>query len=191
MTTSNRNILAMIAAACLLTSCARPALEQDDLRMIGAPGIYTLVNLHPDALRAKLYAVNYQQAGLIPVCSPVELLELTSEILRFRVEKTGREYLYIYHKAAAEPFPDHIKRYFGQDCPAKQIESLSLLDREGIKAGKAQIGMTKRGVILAMGYPPRHMTPDLDSDQWLYWKSRMNRIMITFGQDGNVSDIRD
>lgn len=182
---------ALLAAACLLTSCANPVLEQNGTSMIGAPGMRTLVNLHPDPLRAKVYAVNYQQAGLIPVCSPVELLEITRKALRFRVEKTGREYHYLYQKAAAEPFPDHLKRFFGRDCPAAEIESLSALDRKGIEVGKPQIGMTKRGIAIAMGYPPRHITPNLESDQWLYWRSRMNRLMITFDQEGKVSDIRD
>ena len=69
--------------------------------MIGATDVYTLVNLHPDNERSRLYTVNFQQRGLIPVCSQVELIACTSDQLRFRVLKTNRQYDYINHKAAA------------------------------------------------------------------------------------------
>ena len=39
-----------------------------DYPLVGASGVYTLVNLHPDEQRHRLYSVNYQQSGLIPRC---------------------------------------------------------------------------------------------------------------------------
>jgi hypothetical protein len=93
---------------------------------------YTLVNLHPDNQRSLLYAVNFQQLGLIPVCSEVEYLDLGRKSFKFRVVTTNREYQYLNHKAAAEPFPDHLKRFFGPSCPRDEIESLSEIDRQGV-----------------------------------------------------------
>jgi len=159
--------------------------------MIHSPHVYTLVNLHPDNVRSRLYAVNYQQAGLIPVCSQVELLELKRKVLRFRVIKTNRAYDYINHKAAAEPFADHLRRFFGPDCPAEEITALSEIDQQGVRRGQALMGMSKRGVAIAIGYPPRHVTPDLDLDGWMYWKNRFNRVRITFDENGYVSEIRN
>jgi hypothetical protein len=85
--------------------------------------------LHPDNERSRLYAVNFQQAGLIPVCSEVEYLELGRKSFKFRVVDTGRVYEYINHKASAEPFPDHLRRFFGPDCPRAELDSLSTLDQ--------------------------------------------------------------
>src|SRR5262245_18020766 len=78
----------------------------------------TLVNLHPDNERSRLYAVNYQQAGLIPVCSEIEYRGLDGDTFRFRVVATDRVYEYLYHDAAAEPFVDHLHRFFGESCPS-------------------------------------------------------------------------
>jgi len=152
---------------------------------------YSLVNLHPDNVRSKLYAVNYQQAGLIPVCSEVEYLGLDRKAFRFRVLTTNREYVYVYHKAAAEPFADHLRRFFGPACPSNEIESLSALDRQGVREGRAAVGMTRRGVILAMGHPPRHVNPDPNAPTLMYWKNRFNRVQVEFGPDGLVTNIRD
>ena len=152
---------------------------------------YTLVNLHPDNQRSRLYAVNFQQLGLIPVCSEVEYLGLGRKSFKFRVVTTNREYQYLNHKAAAEPFPDHLKRFFGPSCPSDEIESLSEIDRQGIREGRAIVGMTRRGVIVAMGHPPRHVNPDPNAPAFMYWKSRFNRVQIQFGPDGLVSGIKD
>ena len=181
------------AAIALFAGCAasRALLDQQGQSMIGPPGVYTLVNLHPDNQRSRLYAVNFQQPGLIPVCSQVELLELKKDLLRFRVEKTNRTYDYINHKAAAEPFEDHLRRSFGPECLANEIEALSELDQTGISQGQALPGMSKRGVVFALGPPPRHTTPDLDANQWVYWIHRFNRFRITFDPDGYVSEIQD
>jgi hypothetical protein len=138
-----------------------------------------------------LYAVNFQQPGLIPVCSEVEYLDLGRKSFKFRVVTTNREYQYLNHKAAAEPFPDHLKRFFGPSCPSNEIESLSEIDRQGIREGRAIVGMTRRGVILAMGHPPLHVNPDPSAPTFMYWKSRFNRVQIQFGPDGLVSSIKD
>ena len=152
---------------------------------------FTLVNLHPDNERSRLYAVNFQQAGLIPVCSEVEYLGLGSKSFEFRVVSTGREYEYINHDAAAEPFPDHLRRFFGPSCPREEIASLSELDRRGIREGRAIEGMSRRGVILAMGVPPRHVNPDLDAPAFMYWRNRFDRVEIRFGADDRVTEIRN
>jgi hypothetical protein len=118
--------------------------------LLQRPGVVTL--LHPDEIDNRLYAVNYQRMGLIPVCSQVTLLELTTKRLRFRVEATGQTYEYLYHKAASEPFQDHLARYFGYECPPA-VQSLSALDKRG----------------LAMGYPPPHVNPSLSSNRRSCW----------------------
>ena len=40
-----------------------------------AEKVYTLTNLHPDPLKRKLYAVNYQLAGFIPLCTEVKFVK--------------------------------------------------------------------------------------------------------------------
>jgi len=66
---------------------------------------------------------------------------------------------------------------------------LNAQDQEGIKAGRAIMGMTKQGVMVALGYPAKHRTPSTDLNTWLYWKGRFNMLTVNFGQDGKVESI--
>lgn len=63
-------------------------------------------------------------------------------------------------------------------------------DLEGIKAGKAMMGMTKEGVKIALGYPAKNKTPSTDLNTWVYWKGRMNTLTVNFGENGKVASLR-
>lgn len=183
---------AMLAIAAALACGSPPPSPERAREVFGRNDGVTRVNLHPDEARRLLYAVNYQQTGLIPACSEVEYLGLAPGIFRFRVASTGREYTYRYHEAAGEPFIDHLKRFFGPSCPREEIEALSELDRRGLREGRPIVGMTRRGVLLAMGPPPRHVNPDpKGAPTLMYWKGRVDRLEIFLGPDDRVTRIVD
>jgi len=190
MTALRRSAPLAVLALFLLVSGVSAAKDSID-SMIGKKGVYTLVNLHPDEQRAKLYAVNYQQLGLIPLCTEVRILELKKKRMKFEVKKTGKEYAYDYHKAAVDDFRTHLEQIFGKACNSAKVAKMSKVDQKGIKKGRALPGMTRQGVIFAMGYPPKHQTPDLDADTWLYWQNRWNRVAVEFDDKGKVEGIRE
>lgn len=64
------------------------------------------------------------------------------------------------------------------------------LDRQGIKEGKALPGMSKDGVLTALGIPPTHKTPTLDGDSWTYWKDRFRTQVVEFA-NGKVTNVRN
>ena len=71
-------------------------------------------------------------------------------------------------------------------------DGLSDIDRQGIEAGKAMVGMTKEGVKIALGYPAAHRTPSPDQNNtWTYWKSRHDTMAVEFDSSGKVASIRD
>jgi len=45
---------------------------------------------------------------------------------------------------------------------------LTAEDEQGIGQGRAMVGMTKQGVMIALGYPAKHRTPSLDGNTWAY-----------------------
>ncbi|MCX5638587.1 MAG: hypothetical protein NTX52_12990, partial [Planctomycetota bacterium] len=65
-------------------------------------------------------------------------------------------------------------------------EGLSEVDRNGIEAGKALPGMSKQGVMIALGYPAKHKTPSLESNHWTYWTGRYGQITVDFDESGKV-----
>jgi hypothetical protein len=167
------------------------AFAQDDAQsLVNAPSVYTLVNLHPDQENRRLYSVNYQLPYLLSVCSEVTITKLKKKRMNFTDVKTGIEYEYNWHKKATPGgLNQNVLLYFGHECPAEEIKTLSEVDQAGIKRGRASEGMTRRGIIIAIGYPPEHVTPSLDMDQWMYWMNRFNRNALMFGEDGTVESI--
>ena len=71
------------------------------------------------------------------------------------------------------------------------VGGLSALDRKGIDAGRALPGMTKRGVLAALGYPARHRTPSVESDRWIYWTNRFKTRAVEFDANGEVARVTD
>jgi hypothetical protein len=69
-------------------------------------------------------------------------------------------------------------------------EGLSEIDRQGIQEGKALPGMSKQGVMIALGYPAKHMTPSTDLNKWIYWKGRFNKLAVEFSTEGKVVSIK-
>ncbi len=165
-------------------------MDDAGVDLFNAPKVYTLVNLHPDEQNSRMYAVNYQLPNLLPLCSEVKLNKLNRKKLEFLVVETGKSYTYLYHKAAAEPFEKHLLLFFGTQCNKKAVAKLSKKDREGIKIGRAMIGMTKKGVLYAMGNPPRHVNPSLEAREWIYWRNRFKRTAISFDNKGKVTGIK-
>jgi hypothetical protein len=171
-------------------ACTTPLTDADGQSMIGVPGIVTLVNLHPDERRARVYAVNYQQAGLIPMCTPVRLLSQSRKAMEFEVISSRRRYTYFYHGAAGEPFNDHLRRFFGRECDRAQVAKLSPLDQAGIEKGKVYIGMSKNAVLYALGPPPRHKTPNLASPVWRYWRSKFKSFAVQYDGSNKVASVK-
>lgn len=183
--------LAALSCALVLTGCTSTLDVQDkknnNLVETNKP-VYTLVNLHPDGTRAKLYSLNYLQGGFIPRCTEVDLLSATTKLMKFEVKETGQIYSYYWHKRTPD-FSANIQKYFGTTCDVLSNE-LSDIDRQGINDGKVEVGMTKSAVIQAIGYPPVFRTPKLMSNQtWVYWTNRWNTMSVQFNAAGKVSHV--
>ena len=182
-----KRVIVLVALSLLLVHQALVAAAEGGYPLVGSSGVYTLVNLHPDEQRHRLYSVNYQQTGLIPRCSKVMIDSVDSRKMTFRLLDSGREYEYIFHNSLRDPIPTHLDKLFGTKCDAS-LGGLSEVDRKGIHAGTVLAGMSKRGVTLAIGYPPEHATPSLDSDIWTYWTNRFGKMTVSFA-NGKVVGI--
>lgn len=189
-----RTIAAMSARApslvCLvaLLGCADPALHDPGAGSsppvathpwIGRD-VLTQTVLHPDTKAARLYSINYQQGGIIPICTPVHVVALDDAQMTFTVGAVTYTYLF-RSEFMVEGISVHLGRYFGDTCD--RGDALPQVDRDGIAAGRVAPGMSKAGVIKAIGYPPPHSTGDLASPQWRYWKNRFDTFIVHFEGD--------
>lgn len=176
-----------LALTALLAGCYAPEHEGDHVH---AP-LYVLTNLHPDDRQGELWSLNYQRDGLIRACTEVEIVDEWDDSITFVVVATGREYVYRHHERAGESFEANLDRSFGDACDKDEPARLSAVDQEGIRKGEALVGMSRRGVVLAIGYPPPRATSDTERDEWLYWRNRFNRFVVEFGADGKVARVRN
>ncbi|HJK89264.1 MAG TPA: hypothetical protein RMH85_32720 [Polyangiaceae bacterium LLY-WYZ-15_(1-7)] len=183
--------LSLVLAA-LLALAALPACGGGGQRYAVPQGeqLYTLTNMRPDG-RNHIHSVMYSappQGALLPICTPVQLEEVTDRVITFRDLNSHRRYRYIMHRSARSGVQSHVQRYFGTGCP--DISQLSPEDQAGVQQGQVYQGMSKQGVIMAIGYPPEHETPSLEGDIWRYWRNRVNSFEVYF-TNGFVTGIRN
>jgi hypothetical protein len=185
-------VVVVAAFALSLAGCALKGPEAMSRipGLTGATEVYTLTNLHPDDPRPVLYTTNYQRAGLIPVCTRVSIVSLSpNNEMRFRIAETDKEYAYAFHRGAGEKFEGNIARYFGTECPKNDIAKLSEVDQSGIERGVAEVGMSRMGVIYAIGYPPHRTTPDLEGNVWQYWRNKLATFTVEFDDRNRVKHV--
>ena len=75
------------------------------------------------------------------------------------------------------------------DSEPKDTSQMLPVDQRGIKDGKAYMGMTKEGVMLALGYPSLYVTVSMEKNEWVYYRNRFSRRRILFDADGKVSEL--
>jgi hypothetical protein len=177
-------VIRWLALGVLVLAGAGCAGAPVQYHLTGRTPVYTQVNLHPDDTRGVVHSMHYQREGMIPVCSPVRIHSVGRKRMSFTVKKTGRKYTYIFHNAMRQSPEEHLDLVFGRECPKEALDAMSDVDKNGIRKGRVQRGMTRQGVIVALGHPPDHANPDLDADSWRYWVSRHDTILVVF--DGDV-----
>lgn len=185
-----KKLLAVIGILVLSGCASAPSLvDNSGTDLADSDSVVLLTNLHPDSHRKRLYSVNYLQPGLLKACDSVSIIKVTRKALVFNHD--GLKHVYYFHpKSTPEGFGNNIFKYFGTECPAK-LKTLTGVDKKGVESGTVMKGMSKDAVILAIGYPPQHETPSLESREWKYWVNRFNTKLIRFDDSGKVSEIID
>lgn len=159
------------------------------------PLVYTKYNIHVwDKVRRDgsheyhaSYA-NYTNPGgghlIVPAGSAITVLWVRNDF-RFRVENDKKEIDFEFHDARMGMSVDQYIEKVTSPTPVT-FDHLSEIDRRGVAEGKALVGMSKEGVMTALGYPATHKTPSLDSLTWIYWTNRFKSIAVAFDKEGKV-----
>ena len=179
-------IVAMVPMA--LLSCNK-TLKTEQLPaniQIGA-SYYSQVTLQYE--KGRHITTNYRRGVLLPINSKVRLLEINKKTILLQVEQSNHELL--IKNALKHTGNDTIQAFnklFGKN--KVDLSGFSKMERENIKFGKVAKGMSKKAVIVAIGYPPQIQTPSLDVNQWTYWSSRWDRFIVHF-DNGRVLKIQE
>jgi hypothetical protein len=134
-------------------------------------------------------STNYIDGTFIPLGTKVNITDLTNEEIKFTTVSKNRAYVIIYvRKHTPMSMQELFARYFVADDPLSQgtdFYNSTSKEQDQIKKGKIVVGMSKKAVVMALGYPPSHKTPDLEGDVWSYWGKRV--IFCVYFTDDKVS----
>jgi hypothetical protein len=146
---------------------------------------YTKLNMwyeHPE----KIFSTNYHVGEMLPVGTEVEIVKRGRKKILFRDTKSGSKYRLIHIKDYTNISSDALfERYFSKTSVLESdvYKAFSELEKDAIKRGELNEGMTKDAVMMAYGYPPTHRTPSLSDSHWTYWVNRWKNFMIRFEGD--------
>ena len=136
------------------------------------------------------YIGEYPNHAFIPVNTPVVITKVKKNGIYMTSAVDGTKITFEYNKKnmaglSSEEYVSYIT------APRKtSLKSLSPIDQKGIKDGKAYVGMSKKAVRMALGYPALHRTPSLKDNLWTYWKNRFVTGAVEFDTADRVKSVR-
>ena len=186
-----------ILSLAVLTIClfANPLVSESRSKFIIEGPVYMKVNIHyqDNGKDCKASYANYTNPGpghkILPVNTPVQIKKWKRGFIIIDT-KNGTEILFEYQEPRMQM---SVEDYLGKITSTSKVDlgKLSDKDRKGIEGGMASVGMTKDGVMIALGYPATHKTPSPDSNRWIYWTNRFGTIAVNFDDKGVVTEIMD
>ena len=136
------------------------------------------------------YIGEYNYHAIIPVNTPVVITKVKRNGIYMTSAVDGTKITFEYNAknmagVSSEEYVGYIT------APRKtSLKSLSPIDQKGIKDGKAYVGMSKKAVRIALGYPALHRTPSMKENIWTYWKNRFATGAVEFDTAGRVKSVR-
>ncbi len=134
----------------------------------------------------------FHAGAMLPVGTKITLGDMNRKALKFK-DENGTKFRIFTRKYYNLTGPKMAKLLFSKKDPlAKggQFHKFSKMEQKQIKLGRIKKGMSKQAVIMAYGHPPTHVNPSIESDTWQLWKTRWNKLRVTF-EDGKVIRILD
>jgi hypothetical protein len=109
--------------------------------------------------------------------------------------ENGERFLIQFIKKYSDPkmrVRDYFDQYFSEKDPTQPGGAFYVLpetEKQQVKVGEVEVGMSKAAVLMTWGYPPSRKTPSLKDDRWTYWENRRLKHTVFF-MDGKVIKIK-
>lgn len=157
---------------------------------IEGQSLYTLTNIWYE--KPQKILILFHAGAMLPVGTKVTIDDVSSKAIKF-TDKNGQNFRIYTRKYYKLTGPEMAKLLFSKENPMAAggpFQKFSKMEQEQIKLGKIKKGMGRQAVIMAYGYPPTHVNPSIEQDVWQLWKTRWNKLKVTF-KDGKVSEVID
>jgi hypothetical protein len=182
-----RSLPATLALATLLAAaCKGPAVPHP----LNGQSRYLCCNMHYE--KPEISDVNYLKGTLIPFGTRVQVLQVRKSSVEFQPAGHPPITLVLKYGKDATTMDQYLERIFLREDPHAKLPragkdknqaAAAEKTRKRIEDGVVEVGMTKDEVLMAIGYPPLHRTPSLDSPQWTYWANRWVTFEVYFDGD--------
>lgn len=147
---------------------------------------YTKSNIwyeHPN----NILSTNYHRGAILPIGTKTKIHSIKGEKIQFTPDGSAQMFTIINDKKTSTISTEELfNRYFSVEpvqVGVGDYYQATDADRENIKKGVITLGMSKKAVLMAYGYPPTHKTPLLTSDVWYYWYARLHKVNVYFKDD--------
>jgi len=165
-----------------------------------AETLFTKYNIHVQEQMSrsgqpvyKASYANYTDPGeghqIIPAGAKITVLKKNRKGFEFRHESDQKVVNFEFHEPRMKMSVDEYIALITSPEPVS-FAKLSKVDNKGRTEGKALVGMSRNGVLAALGYPAVHRTPSLDSSTWVYWGNRFRTVAVHFNDKGVVESIQ-
>jgi len=165
---------------------ALPIDAENSIQAIKGQTFYTQFSLYYE--KNCYRTTNYRKGVLVPINTEVKFIRVSGESIFITLPNRRTLEIANIKKYSGE----EIDKIFSRSFALNPVD-LSVFtndEQKSILAGEVQLGMRKSAVIAALGYPPEHKTPTLESNQWQYWSNRFNTFIVCF-ENGKVSQVQD
>jgi hypothetical protein len=186
-----RSSLSVLAAAAttLLVGCeTMPGQSASTTATAAAPALpsgYTCCNLHYE--NDWISDANWSSMPMIPAGASIKVLDYGR--YRIMTEIDGRKMRLGLDYGRQQPLEEWAGKIVVSEDPRRKIAAWPAPVRDAVRAGKVAIGMSREQVIVAIGYPPMHQTPSLDSPRWKYWHTGFGSYLVVWDTAGRVKDV--
>ncbi len=131
---------------------------------------------------------NYRKGTFVPVNTEVTFVKAGSNSLYFKLPNGEQLKVENVKNYSGENIEGIFKRTVGKE--KVDLSKYSAKEKQNILTGEVDAEMSKDAVIKALGYPPKHQTPSLESDNWRYWRNRFKTFIVHF-ENGKVTSIKN
>ncbi|MEA3545436.1 MAG: hypothetical protein U9R69_09500 [Thermodesulfobacteriota bacterium] len=183
------NTLSLLFLCLLGLVFSYSAVAQDSPR-------FTKYNIHTqskDGTNFKASYANYTDPGaghvIVPVGTKIQIVKQGWRGFVFTYDNGSKKVTFEYQKKRMGMSMDEYIEKITSSQPVS-YKKLSKQDKKGIADGRAYKGMTRKGVMAALGYPAAHRTPSLESNTWIYWANRFRTVGVDFDAQGKVANVR-
>jgi len=167
--------LVAVVVGCLPTSSPVPNPLDGQTR-------YLCCNLHYE--QTTVADVNYQQGALLPLGTRVQISKVTRNGVTFQPGGGGAPITVVLKYGRKNLDLDtFVNRLLVPKDPKLALARAGTKVRKQVESGVVEPGMTRDQVLMSLGYPPAHRTPQLSSPQWTYWQNRWISFIVWFDGD--------